>query len=146
MEQNTPLENNRKIGNPEIQAAINQGEKDVQEIENLLKESLQDLKEVIDTLDTDIAYLEHMRGNNEFIEEYKSETGSEPSIKKYGEEEITKVASDIEQGKKTIAEINDFMTTLTLNKIETEDYVEEFKKLEESFRTLVLRIDPTQIN
>lgn len=141
-----PSRNTPKIGNSEIQAAISEGERDIKEAENLLKESLEDLKQAIDLLEMDAAYLEHMQGNNEFIEEYKNDIGAELSLRKYDDDEISKIKLNVERAKLDIKNIHEFMTTLTLDKIATEEYVEEFKKLEESFKAVLLRVDPGQQN
>ena len=146
MEKNNPFENKPKIVIPEIQEAITEGKNDIELMENSLKESLMDLKELIELIEMDVGYLEHMKDNNEFVEEYKNETGVEPSIKKYDDEEIAKIKSEIEKGRADIKEIHGLMTTLTLQKIATEDYVEQFQKLEESFKALISKIDSNQAN
>lgn len=135
-----------KIEHPELQKPIMEGVRDLELIEGELQMYLAELKDEIGQVEMDVGLVEHMEGNNEHAKEYLADTGKSAPINTYSEDDIEEAKGRIERSMSKIKKIHEDMTSLALNKIHTEDYIEEFEKLETAFRALVSRIEPEQTN
>ncbi len=138
------------INDPQLDKDIADLQKHVKENEILQNEAFVLLKEGFDFLQDDIDYLKHITDSNDmadFLNEMHREEGYEkPAIKKYSEDHILEIKEKIDKIKKEIKEINDSITNLTIDSIEKEKYVDMFNKMQETFKYILTRIDPQELN
>ena len=135
-----------KIEVPEIRQEIQEGERIAQEIQEYIDSHLEDLKFHIEQLEFATGYLDHMKSNNEFREEYKAEMGTESRLREYSQQEIQDIENNIKETKALIADIHEKMHEATLLKIDYSASNEVFEKLEKLFNELITRIPPEQEN
>ncbi len=143
------MEKAQKINELEIQQSINENTEHLKEIEEMLKDEISLFKKGLELLEMNSDYLWHMNNDNEMtdiLNKDAEEFGHKQEKKKYSEEQINKVNTEIEKMKKEVNEINSYIAELTLNKIQISHYIEEFEKLNERFRTNLLHVKPENLN
>ncbi len=137
-----------KITDIEIDSEIHENNERIKESEKALKEGIEVLRDEIRFLEDDVAYFTHMENFNEtadILNEMAQELGK-GAVKKYPDEEIAKVKAYIENARKTVDELGGLIAELTLQKVQIGYYTEEFEKLNEKFRTSLLKINKENLN
>jgi len=134
-----------RIADSEISKAINESNESVLETEATLKLGLEVVREMIEELDADIGYLEHMEREKDFLNLQEEVMGKRDNAK-YSQEEIVELKQKIEETKRAISEFQAKLDELLSQKIFFEEIREDFEKLQAEFRDTLLRVDNMRLN
>ena len=141
-----PGENKRpRLENSDIQREIKDIDKSVQETKQTIEESLSHLREMIDELEMNTAYLQHLENDRSLAELEKEIMGTEGKSK-YSPEDMAKVKKEIEDAEREVREFQGLIDVLTLQNIEFEALNDEFRKLQDELNAVILLVDKAQLN
>lgn len=137
--------NNSRLENSELKTNIKDNEEFIKETKIRIDEAYSLIKDAIETLDTETAYLEHIK-NEELMLDLQEDIMGKRDKPTYSPEEIEKNKKEIEKIKNEIKTLQSEIDEMTLHNIHFEVFNDEFKQLQQKFNEIVTRIDPAQLN
>lgn len=141
MEQD-PLQS--KIIVPEVRESIVDIKANLALVEEYLEEVLQDLNHSLEQIEANTDYLKHMKSSNEEALNLNDE--ELPPVTTYPEDEIEKTKKSIEKFKQSLDSIRENINKLTSYKEILTKQIEQFEKVEQRFRNLLVSFRPGQEN
>lgn len=145
MEKDPNKKLNPSLENSEIQNFILGNERQIEEIKVRIEEGFRLIKERVDALDIETAYLEHME-NEKIMLELQQDIMGKKDTPKYSVEDSESTNREIENIRLSIKELQSQIDEMLLQKITFDFLNDQFNELQKKFNEIILRIDSSQLN